>query len=54
MSPARKALRIMQLTTAMVVVLIVWCIITVLQRGFHPVPLPTLANIHFTDEAVGC
>lgn len=50
---SQKALRIMQLTTVMVVILIVWCIVTVLQRGFHPVPLPTLANIHFTDDAVG-
>lgn len=50
---SQKALRIMQLTTVMVVILIVWCIITVLQRGFNPVPLPTIANIHFTDEAVG-
>ena len=50
---SKKALRIMQLTTVMVVILIVWCIITVLQRGFNPVPLPTLQNIHFTDEAVG-
>jgi amino acid transporter/nucleotide-binding universal stress UspA family protein len=50
---SQKALRIMQLTTVMVVILIVWCIVTVLQRGFNPVPLPTLANIHFTDEAVG-
>lgn len=50
---SQKALRIMQLTTVMVVVLIVWCIVTVLQRGFNPVPLPTLENIHFTDDAVG-
>jgi amino acid transporter len=50
---SQKALRIMQVTTAMVVILMVWCIVTVLQRGFHPVPLPTLANIHFSDEAVG-
>ena len=50
---SQKALRIMQLTTVMVVILIVWCIVTVLQRGFNPVPLPTIANIHFTDEAVG-
>jgi amino acid transporter/nucleotide-binding universal stress UspA family protein len=50
---SQKALRIMQLTTVMVVVLIVWCIVTILQRGFHPVPLPTLDNIHFTDEALG-
>jgi amino acid transporter/nucleotide-binding universal stress UspA family protein len=50
---SQKALRIMQLTTVMVVILIIWCVITVLQRGFNPVPLPTLENIHFTDEAVG-
>jgi amino acid transporter/nucleotide-binding universal stress UspA family protein len=50
---SQKALRIMQITTVMVVILIVWCIVTILQRGFNPVPLPTLENIHFTDDAVG-
>ncbi len=50
---SKKALRIMQLTTVMVVILIVWCIVTVLQRGFQPVPLPTLQNIHFNESAVG-
>jgi amino acid transporter/nucleotide-binding universal stress UspA family protein len=50
---SKKALRIMQLTTVMVVLLIVWCIVTILQRGYNPVPLPTLANIHFSNEAVG-
>jgi amino acid transporter len=50
---SQKALRIMQITTVMVVILIIWCIITVLQRGINPVPLPTIQNIHFTDEAVG-
>ena len=50
---SQKALRIMQLTTVMVVILIIWCVVTVLQRGINPIPLPTLANIHFTDEAVG-
>ncbi len=50
---SKKALWIMQITTVMVVILIVWCIVTILQRGFHPVPLPTLANIHFSDDAVG-
>jgi amino acid transporter len=50
---SQKALRIMQVTTVMVVVLIVWCVITVIQRGFHPIPFPTLENIHFSDDAVG-
>lgn len=50
---SQKALRIMQLTTVMIVILIVWCIVTIVQRGFNPVPLPTIENIHFNDEAVG-
>ena len=50
---SQKALRIMQLTTVMVVILIAWCTITVLQRGFSSVPLPTPANIRFTDESLG-
>jgi amino acid transporter len=50
---SQKALRIMQITSVMVVILIVWCIITILQRGFNAIPLPTLANIHFTDDALG-
>ena len=50
---SQKALRIMQLTTVMVVILIIWCIITILQRGYSPVPFPTLENIHFSDDAVG-
>jgi amino acid transporter len=50
---SQKALRIMQLTTVMVVILIVWCLITIFKNGYAPVPWPTLANIHFTDEALG-
>jgi amino acid transporter len=50
---SQKALRIMQITTVMVVILITWCIITILQRGYNPVPFPSLETIHFSDEAVG-
>ena len=50
---SQKALRIMQVTTVMVVVIIVWCLVTISQRGNNPVPLPTIANIHFSDDAVG-
>jgi amino acid transporter len=50
---SQKALRIMQVTTVMVIVLIVWCLITIIQRGYTPVPFPALSNIHFSDEAVG-
>jgi amino acid transporter len=50
---SQKALRIMQITTIMVVTLIIWCLITIFQRGFSPVPFPSLENIHFTDDTVG-
>jgi amino acid transporter len=48
-----KSLRIMQLTTVMVVMLIIWCLITIFQRGYAPVPFPSLDNMQFTDETVG-
>src|SRR5690349_16048347 len=38
---SEKALRIMQVTTAMVVILIGWCVATILKNGYQPVPLPT-------------
>lgn len=50
---SQKALRIMQLTTVMVVMLIVWCLITIIKRGFTPVPFPTLETIQFSNNAVG-
>ncbi len=50
---SKKALRIMQLTTVMVVMLILWCLITIMMRGYSPVPFPTLQNIQFSDDAVG-
>ena len=50
---SEKALRIMQIASAMVVVLIVWCIATILKNGYQPVPFPTLHTLRFTDESVG-
>jgi amino acid transporter len=50
---SQKALRIMQITTVMVVILIVWCVITILKNGYNPVPLPTLENLKFNPVALG-
>jgi amino acid transporter len=50
---SEKALRIMQITTVMVVILITWCLITVFKGHYQPVPLPTPANIKFSPEALG-
>src|ERR1700680_1109715 len=49
-----KALRIMQITTVMVVMLLIWCPLTILLRGkvhFPPAPLPR--NLEFGPQALG-
>src|SRR5437870_6227131 len=49
-----KALRIMQVTTLMVVMFLVWCILTLLTRGPAQMPPPpTLAQLRFSDEGLG-
>ena len=50
---SQKALRIMQLTTVLVVLLLVWGAVTLLLKSHAPVPLPTLENFRFGDEALG-
>ena len=49
-----KALRIMQITTVMVAILLIWCPITIALRGrwqFPPAPIPS--NIMFSEDAQG-
>lgn len=49
-----KALRIMQVTTIMVVMFLIWCTITLILRGpaqIPPAPLPR--NLLFTEESLG-
>ena len=49
-----KALRIMQITTVMVVAFLIWCPITLLLReNVHLPPAPIPANLHFSDDALG-
>jgi hypothetical protein len=50
---SETALRIMQITTVMVVILIAWCVFTTLAKGFQPVPLPTRVNLKFGSDALG-
>jgi amino acid transporter/nucleotide-binding universal stress UspA family protein len=50
---SEKALRIMQVTTVMVVILIAWCLLTIFKNGYNPVPAPIPANLHFSPEALG-
>src|SRR5438270_9803624 len=49
-----KALRIMQITTIMVVAFLIWCPLTILLRGhvqLPPAPLPR--NLQFSPDALG-
>jgi amino acid transporter len=48
-----KALKIMKLVTVMVVVLIAWCIYTVVIRHSAFPPLPHPRNLHFSPNALG-
>jgi amino acid transporter len=50
---SEKALRIMQITTVMVVILIAWCLITIFNGHYQAVPAPVLSNLKFSDEALG-
>jgi amino acid transporter len=50
---SQKALRIMQLTTAMVVILIVWSLITIAVKGWQPVPFPDAESMRYPDHALG-
>jgi len=49
-----KALRIMQITTVMVAMFLVWGILTLITRGYAQVPpLPLPSNLTFTHESAG-
>jgi amino acid transporter len=50
---SEKAVRIMQFTTLMVVIMIGWCGYAVLMHGGHLPPWPRPANLHFSVSAEG-
>src|ERR1700675_3074202 len=50
---SEKALRIMYVTTVMVVIMIGWCGYTLATRGAHLPPLPRLANLTYSEDALG-
>jgi amino acid transporter len=50
---SEKAARIMEFTTVMVVVMIIWCGYAIFERGLHLPPWPRPANLHFSMNAEG-
>src|SRR5213076_3271850 len=50
---SEKALRIMYVTTVMVVILIAWAMYTLSVRGVHLPPPPRLENLTYGNDALG-
>jgi len=50
---SEKAMQIMKITTAMVAILIVWSLVTIIIRGAHLPPLPSVSNFKMDHEAWG-
>src|SRR6202163_1264153 len=50
---SEKALRIMYVTTVMVVMMIAWCAYTLWVRGAHLPPWPHLSNLVYSKDALG-
>jgi amino acid transporter len=49
-----KALRIMQITSVMVGLFLIWCPLTILLGGPAQIPpAPVVRNLHFSDEGLG-
>src|SRR3984957_6268999 len=48
-----KALKVMKITTVMVVILLAWGFFSAIHLGVHLPPLPTPGNLHFSQDALG-
>src|SRR5271170_6245876 len=48
-----KALKVMKITTVMVVMLLAWGGFTAIHTGVHLPPLPVPGNLHFSTDALG-
>lgn len=48
-----KALRVMQITTVMVVLLLGWAVLTILKNGGELPPWPTPSNLRFNETSLG-
>ena len=50
---SEKAMKVMQITTVMVVILLSWGVYSVFVQGAHLPPAPTAGNMHFSQDALG-
>jgi amino acid transporter len=50
---SHKAMQVMQITTVMVVILLIWGSYSVMVRGAHLPPAPVVRNLKFSSDALG-
>jgi amino acid transporter len=50
---SHKAMQVMQITTVMVVILLIWGGYSVFMKGAHLPPPPTVQNLKFSNDALG-
>jgi amino acid transporter len=50
---SEDALRIMKIATVMIVIMILWALLTLAQRGGQLPPMPTPENLSFDEKALG-
>jgi amino acid transporter len=50
---SERAMQIMKITTVMVVILIVWCLVTLVKHPAQLPPLPSAASMHHDKESLG-
>jgi len=50
---SERALQVMKITSVMVVIMLIWGAYTVLTKGAHVPPPPTVSNLKFSDDALG-
>ncbi|MGD0628555.1 MAG: APC family permease [Terracidiphilus sp.] len=48
-----KAMQVMQITTIMVIILLIWGVYSVFIKGAHLPPPPIVQNLKFSDDALG-
>ncbi len=48
-----KALRVMQITTVMVIVLFIWGVYSIFMRGAQLPPSPIPSHLHFSEDSLG-
>jgi amino acid transporter len=48
-----KAMQVMQITTIMVIILLIWGVYSVFVKGAHLPPAPLVRNLKFSDDALG-